>query len=245
MRPLRQLGTAVLSALLLSAACAEGQESRGTLEGQVFVVTRGAENIRLGLVQVCLYPAEHLRRHFANKLEPFENSIAVWQLHAAAKRLFDESGLAYRNTKIAYDAAREQQPPLPQSYLDSLQVVLQHAHDLCLTRGNELTWVEKMDRSELPTIREALAGLGTPMFVTKTDADGAFEFRIPQDLEVALVAMAERRVTDSDTESYDWVVLTSLDGEPSRRVLLSNDNLLWDVVALHSLLADSPGAEPR
>jgi hypothetical protein len=58
---------------------------------------------------------------------------------------------------------------------------------------------------------------------TKTDADGEFVVTIPRKERMVLIAEAHR-LAGTIEESYYWLIWASLDGQSSRRILVSNDN---------------------
>jgi hypothetical protein len=68
------------------------------------------------------------------------------------------------------------------------------------------------------------ASLPPPVTSVKTDADGKFSIPIDRKAEVVLAASATRRLPNK-TENYYWLVKVSLDGQPNKRIFLSNDNL--------------------
>ena len=68
------------------------------------------------------------------------------------------------------------------------------------------------------------ASLPPPTASFKTDADGKFSIPLDRNAKIVLAANATRRLL-SKTENYYWLVAVSLDGQPSKRIFLSNDNL--------------------
>ena len=68
------------------------------------------------------------------------------------------------------------------------------------------------------------ASLPSPVASAKTDADRKFSIPLDRKATVVLAANATRRVLNK-TENYYWLVTVSLDGQPSKRIFLSNDNL--------------------
>jgi hypothetical protein len=67
--------------------------------------------------------------------------------------------------------------------------------------------------------------LPSPITTGKTDADGTFSLKIPGDKRVALLAHASREVF-RNKEEYYWMLWVSLKGGSSKRILLSNDNMI-------------------
>jgi hypothetical protein len=60
--------------------------------------------------------------------------------------------------------------------------------------------------------------------VVKTDSDGKFSIPLDKSETVVLAAFATRRLVNT-AENYSWLVKVSLDGQGSKRIFLSNDNL--------------------
>ena len=68
--------------------------------------------------------------------------------------------------------------------------------------------------------------------IIKTNSDGKFSINIRRNERVAIYA-ATNRQTLKDKEFYTWIIWASLDGKPSKNIILSNHNK-WD--------SDSPDA---
>jgi hypothetical protein len=59
----------------------------------------------------------------------------------------------------------------------------------------------------------------------KTHADGKFTLTIPREGRYGVVARASRE-QDEEKRSYSWFVWVSLDGQPSKRLVLNDDNVV-------------------
>jgi hypothetical protein len=68
-------------------------------------------------------------------------------------------------------------------------------------------------------------GIPQAIVTASTDGDGKFSMRLPRSGKFAIVAHASRQVFSS-REEYYWIIWTSLEGEASNNVTLSNKNLL-------------------
>ena len=86
-----------------------------------------------------------------------------------------------------------------------------------------LAKLEEQARS-LNSGRRYFEDLPSPMASVKTDADGKFSIQLDRNIKVVLAAYAARQVVGK-VENYYWLVTVSLDGQPSKRIFLSNDNL--------------------
>jgi hypothetical protein len=65
----------------------------------------------------------------------------------------------------------------------------------------------------------------SPISNAQTDADGKFTLLIPRDGRFCIAARASRELGEKK-ETYCWFVWVSLDGDPSKRLVLNNDNLV-------------------
>jgi hypothetical protein len=59
----------------------------------------------------------------------------------------------------------------------------------------------------------------------QTDADGKFILLIPRDGRYGIVARASRELGE-EKQTYCWFVWVSLEGDPSKRLVLNNDNIV-------------------
>lgn len=96
MKHRRAPALSVIGAMALSLACATPRD--GELTGQVFVMTRGAENIKLALVPVNVYPEDVLQSHVEKRRAQCQAELvdarqAIKEAEASdpdfKKRLFD------------------------------------------------------------------------------------------------------------------------------------------------------------
>ena len=70
-----------------------------------------------------------------------------------------------------------------------------------------------------------LEDLPAAISIATTDTDGRFTLPIPRDGRYGIVARASRDL-DDDEPTYFWFVWVSLDGEPAKRLVLNNDNVV-------------------
>jgi hypothetical protein len=232
-------GVFLVSCFLVCAGCHQGQ---GKLDGEVFIVTEGAQNVRLGLVEVRILSIEETKSSIAKTKAQAEREVANLQskldaarkalasaevrenargaeAHAARNRydaaVSDENNLTMGD-KI--DASEEASPAFERAFerLKAATIAVSSARD-------EVTAVEKVVRS-WNSGALYFASLPPPTASLKTDADGKFSIPLDRNAKVVLAANATRRLL-SKTENYYWLVSVSLDGQPSKRIFLSNDNL--------------------
>ena len=169
-----------------------------TLEGEVFIVTKGGQNYKLGLVTVGIERADTLKQYLdEEKRDPT----------VAEKRKAYKVAQAIANN--ALDAWRKSE------YKD-------------LAAYEELTKAEKRASAALDTYEHFLVNTVLAMMPrsteAKTDADGHFTMPIPGPGPFLLRAEAERAVGDT-VEHYYWFFLLPPPDRGKIKVTLSNDNL--------------------
>ncbi len=187
----------------------------GDLAGDVFIVTRGGLNIKLGLVRVTAIPADVVQSHLDSKKQEAEREIA--KLEPEVQRL-----------QGAYNAARSEANQLDALWTRDLSNSDKMS---AAAEANKKASSIQKDQDALKE-RAALfhssdryfAGMPSGIASAKTDADGKFSMKIPRKGKFALAARASREVPTNET--YYWLVFVSLDGQASKHVMLSNDNMV-------------------
>ncbi len=229
------------------------------INGQVFIVTKGGENFKLGLVKIFIRDKnsveEDVKKYGENlnsKLAKGKASIdAEMPGYLAAKGQYDEA-------KIAYDTANQ-----------ALQKALSD-HGVMLFDSNRVDGVDPSEASRILKLDRALVAAGIkvePLYndavsknksiqdllsyqriylknadtfisvyfsreAAKTDADGKFTLSVPAGNNYVIAASASRSVGDK-TEEYNWIVdVDATKAVQSLTVLLSNDNLVDSVPGL-------------
>ncbi len=204
----------------------------GDLTGSVFIVTRGGQNVKLGLVEVRVIPEREIlsfiqgKRAVANKeqdgLQPLVEEAAQQDHEAedeykkaeaaentALRLLFWANTLSelYKQREGVYKAAKERAEA-------ALKATTAKSFALSELKAKYSYWT---------SCTYYFDGLPVGVASTKTDTDGAFSLRLRRGVKYALAARARREVME-DTEVYCWVVWMTLDGNQTK-VFLSNDNL--------------------
>ena len=202
-----------------------------TVGVQVFVVTKGGQNIKLGLVSVSAYLASDVNKQVAT-IEESERPA-----RSAARREVDklEAELADvktrdRELKAKYDSLQSQwikadyRDPLKNQYFREQQAAMME----WLNQSSEpVRKAGELDRARralarLSGVRNYIEGLSSPVDTTKTDADGVFELNVPPGKYV--VTAISRRQVAGDLELYEWAVELEVRGA-IKKLMLSNDNL--------------------
>src|SRR5688572_9279477 len=96
----------LLTAITGSTGC--GRASQGRLDGDVFIVTQGAENVKLGLVEVRVLSYDETKNSIMQTRAHVEQEIANLQpkLDAARKAVISAEA-RYKAAGAEYDAAVE------------------------------------------------------------------------------------------------------------------------------------------
>ena len=192
-------------ALLLS--CSRQQK----IDGSVFIVTEGAENIKLGLVTVALFD----RKQITPDILKAATTLAQNNLD---KFLEDYKRDEVQMRQLA--DATFAKGAAPGGDFIRLNRESHKIRDAWFT--NECPARSKIFVNN--TFKIYANNIGTPLVTSKTDADGKFSFSIPKG-SYLLAATAERKVM-GETEFYYWLNAVDFDEKRSKQVMLSNDNLI-------------------
>ncbi len=234
--------------ILIFAGC----DRSGRLTGQVFIVTESTDNIKLGLVEILAVPADQMHTHIAQRHAHIDQMHAhIAQRDRELKERIDAATATetaiLKETERRYQAqydklgssAGESDGVNPQLIAardardgarKRLEVARVEAMRIETARleaaGLKLEAVGLETEKTLPEILDYyLSDLPSPIARSTSDADGRFQMTVPRGESIALIARSSRRVGAS-RESYSWLVWTSLDGNNSSEVLMSNNNLL-------------------
>ena len=193
---------------LLAVASGRADEMR-TIEGQVFIRTKGGDNIKLSLVDVLLFDEKVIEAHLENKREAAAPIDAYLQ---SLKQQFEE---VEKRAEEAYKRADEAVENGGKTPDDA------NASAAALTEA-KLRRIDVEEKAYYPRSPDFyFSDLPSPRAVTKTDADGKFTFAVPEGSYV-LAAISSREAAE-ETEKYHWMVKVKADAD--KKVMLANDNL--------------------
>ena len=168
-----------------------------SLTGDIFIVTRGGTNYKLGLVTVTAITEGVLQKHLARK--KLESELELSKLQPEIDSL-----------KSSYDKTLK-------TYWDDVGNETKKA---AMSDAKEKLAVAEGRQGYLMSAEFVYDGLGRGISSAKTDADGKFTIQIPRRGRVALAARGSREAV---SEEYFWIVWV----EPqTKRVMLSNDNMM-------------------
>jgi hypothetical protein len=185
---------------LIAAIAFEHSVVAREIQGQVFIVTKRGQSIKLGLVEVFAY----------NRGEVDE---ALKKVDERLKRSREGSRVISEAADKLVKQAEEAAPPLSDAHNEafSLKLDLMDFQHLLKRRENYLF-----------SSQPYFAALPTPVARAKTDADGNFVIDVPLLGQFVIGARAQRAVGD-EIEHYAWLITTDRAG--SQKLTLSNDNL--------------------
>jgi hypothetical protein len=207
------------SALTHKAKADYDSGNKATVNGQIFIVTQGGDNIKLGMIHVYLFSGDQI-----------DASLSV----LAAKADYEEKKL--KPTLDAEEAAESQaEKAEAKAFLDSLQtdkdvnpiMIASDLVDKKKTLDDSLSkYKATVDKYSYYTSPDFYAGglPTTPITSSESDADGKFTMQIPKTGTWVLAAKGQRSVGDK-TEGYFWLVKVSSDPIANNQIFLNNENL--------------------
>ena len=227
------------------------ESSQDVINGQVFIVTRSGENVKLGLVTVLLLPEQELRKRVAltearakadqEDLRP-ELERARTAVSDAKIRILQAERACLQAKQARDEAHVRSQGESPSEtlgnnrWLDAITAeneaedVMNSRLDLLnrarMSLATRLTEVSDLIRryDDLGSSARYFEGLPTALASAQTDADGKFSLHVPKKGRYAVAAHAQRQVLDV-TEEYFWLVLVPEEAREGTPVLISNQTL--------------------
>lgn len=218
----------VLMLVVLLVGCGnQGEAEKKLVEkvnitGQVFVVTKGRENIKLALVDVVAIPEKELSQYIKSQHDKgIEQQTAIFPRLELAKKAASAAAVAYNKCAADY-----------------LMVNYDYCQKATISGNMEVPyiWILKDKKYEKAAAYEKtreeilyydcgghyFEKLPMQVAASKTDADGKFNLSLPHG-KYALAAKSSRDASGT-TENYYWLVWVDTTS-PNHSVMLSNDNL--------------------
>ena len=226
---MRLAALSIIGALLAICTSANGRE----IAGQVFIVTKAHETVKLALVPISVYPRDAIQ----STIEAVDTALKSERDAATAQEITireaqkSASALHDQLWKDARSSSYDKQRYAAASRALSFETDILSLDIMALRRTSFLL-------GSAPYFRE-LNEHHRPIATTKTDADGKFTVNIPSEGEFAIVAYSERQ-TLKDTENYYWIV------PAAEHVDLTNDNLTHATIgaSLLHVSGDDDNADP-
>ena len=216
------------------------ESEQALITGQIFIVTKGRDNVVLGDEKVALLDATETRTYFNSKFLEWSNKLVAAQAEvdqattnydalykadldkfAAAKKYHENIMQTVPTDSQAWNDAFDWDQKVETQISDMLK--LKHSSD---ARKQLDDAAEKQanlwDEINWPSPDYFESSIDT----TTTDSEGRFKFVVPKsrvDLDMTLFSKAERLVGD-EKENYWWMVNVNLNGKKTAEYILSNDN---------------------
>ena len=185
----------------------------GELIGQVLIVTKRG-TYRLASVPVSAIPEEVAKKHLKNKT--VQRELEIEDLQRDIERLSSTLQDIQAEEHRLWNILKEDETHAQNS--TAWSVVYKKTKNIT----KEIEYLHAQ-RKQLTCDEYFFDGLPSGISTARTDADGRFSLVIPCDGRYVIAARGPNE-TFRDTEPY-WFVSVSLDGEPSKRVMLTNDNV--------------------
>jgi hypothetical protein len=185
------------------------------LEGQAFIVTQGADSIKLGLVEVKVF--EELR--FTSFIqEKRQNAASI--ISGRLKAFHDqETQKLQRVDEVLKEYVKEYKRTHSEKASENLrEALMEYVRMEIKLKAQEAALERQLQNSIW------LENLPTPSYLTKTDADGKFSLKLKPG-RYALAAEATRKIADK-TEEYYWLIWLDVSKKNTDKLFLTNDNLL-------------------
>lgn len=208
----------------------------GELSGEVFIVTQGGQNVKLGLVEVRAIPEADVKAFIEKKKKsPDVDTIIKRDRPQYEKAKLELAVLEKEKDKAEqkkFDSLVELTRSIGSSSLFSYNSKVRDADlkyerdmfNLFMQASSNFykTW---KDYPQWATCEYYFDGLPNGVVSAKTNADGKFTSKLKRGQKYALAAYGQRKIGDL-TEKYYWLIWVSLDGKGVKNIMLSNDNLM-------------------
>jgi len=194
-----------------------GSLSIPEVTGDVFIVTKGGINIKLGLVQNKIYSESSIKPFLKGNFEYAKMRITPLQPGLnEMKHKIEKLEKEYHEIKGKIDRQGMNNTP-PYELQESLELAEKY-----LAQFNEYhsTYNEVLVYTKAEYY---LNSFPDPLYTTKTDADGKFTYKLKPG-KYAIVASTSRLVGE-ETEKYNWLIWFKVELKQQNKIMLSNDNL--------------------
>lgn len=225
-----------------------GQKEQGTsnkvvqpedmqIAGQIFIVTKGGENVVLGDVEVALFDQRQMWNRVNHKALQWSNSLAEAQ--AKVDQATTNYDALYKDDIDKFTTAKKYHDNIMQTAATGTPEWEQASEwsmklEDKIFSLNELKDLSDAEKELVSAVRErdsqwdfinwpSAESFDLSMATTRTDSEGRFKFVVtPSSPNVVVFAKAERQVGD-EKEKYWWLVVV---GTPAGN---EDTNLSWSV----------------
>jgi hypothetical protein len=181
------------------------------VNGQVFIVTQGGTNIKLGSVEIKAIDDSLISGFIKQRNQSWSSEY---------KKL--KSSIADRAAELHLLKVAVHELVVKMRTDPSIAETKWETEDRVVAKEKELNAL-KIEAGRGPLGSFWVGGLPRAVQITKTDADGNFGVRLEPG-KYALAAQSKRRVLD-DTEEYYWLIWINVSKKDQNKVFLTNDNL--------------------
>src|SRR5262245_10830804 len=188
----------------------------GELTGDVFVVTPRRRRQSLGLVVLNAIPEDLLKQHLERRKVQGE---------LESRKLQREIDVL----AATLDEARTEEDRLWQIQ-DRDKDNMRKANAWSVAYNKTKNIAKQLEdlrarRERLTSAERFFQDLPSAISSARTHADGKFTLSIPRDGRYGIVARASRQLGE-EAQIFFWFVWVSLDGRPSKRLVLNDDNIV-------------------
>jgi hypothetical protein len=206
------------------------------IEGEVFIVTKDADNIRLGAIEIRFYPEAIIRDHITQRQKLIKEEMPHFDREIA--RL--DTAIADMRQKLSKLTSLERQ-------MGTLRedATANAAAERLIQSSERDRDKEAVAKASWPTAQHYFRGLPATTILTRTDADGRFSIQLHTNQVFTLAAHAVRE-TFSAKERFYWLIRCPTNSG-ANKILLSNHNLVTsesDDSMLHTKSAWYEWSEP-
>jgi formylglycine-generating enzyme required for sulfatase activity len=218
----------LLSVLLVAAILPACSKKPVNVTGQVFVVTKSRENIKMGGLDVYVIPDSAFKAS--------AKSVVSWMLDEAKKEAQSQADSDFMTSFIEEVIVMEKNFPEHRSKFEPIRMGIAKESGI----ANEI--IQRASAAELKkrAIAKLIEGCATKVTVT-TDADGRFVVLIKE--KTWFVSTGERAVGD-ETEKYLWVKSYEAPAKMENATMtISNDADIDSEDALYTIMKNAIGSQ--
>jgi len=201
-------------ALLLGIAAESFSQDALKISGEVFIVAKGGESIRLGNIAVSAIPIDE----FNTAIEPAKNEARSYLAKIVPELAKAKADIERKQTaqKIAFDRTLKDSSGAS----DAEEIKASKAWEEANAKYIQLLEMA----GEATSGKFFFSKFPKPIATTKTNSSGAYILKIPNAGKYAIVACANRSLGETSNESYYWAILVDV-GVDQIELSLTNDNL--------------------
>ena len=198
---------------------AANQPPAAKIEGHMLIATTNGLEYEPSSVEVRLYPLAQLKPYLEKRAS--EASARFEELKSRIEAAEADKERMRKASDAAFDAYTQAEAGSPnKAALEKTSVEAKKARETATNAYYNLM----QSREDLLSGAFYLDEMPKPVEVAQTDSQGRFSFNVPADGDFAVVAGVQRNENDA-TKRYYWFVPVSVASEPTKEVLLSNNNL--------------------